>query len=117
MARKHDMSNPGDKAIDIDGEIKTFPNATDEEADANLAKIGLTEAQLDEAIAAAQAVVEKYSKNVLVSEFSVLETPEKCACGSRCVARTCEPYTISHPGGFQTTGHRLRCIRYACNPC
>ncbi len=119
MARFHNTAKPGEKIISLDGEIETFPNATDHDADENLKIIGITEAQLDEAMAAAQAVLDKYGINAFVSEFSVLQNidNEKCRCGSRCVSRTCEPYCVNYPNNTRACGHRLRCTGTACNPC
>lgn len=119
MARFHNTAKSGDKVIKLEGVTESFPNATDLEADENLRIIGTTESQLDEAIAAAQAVLDKYSINAFVSEFSVLQNvdSEKCRCGSRCVSRTCEPYCVEYPNNTRACGHRLRCTGTACNPC
>lgn len=119
MARFHDSAKPEDKVIKLDGTIKLFPNATDLDAEKNLKEIGITETQLEEAFAAAQAVLDKHGINAFVSEFSVLQNVdnEKCRCGSRCVSRTCEPYCVVYPGGTTACGHRLVCTGYACNPC
>ena len=124
MARKHVYDDHGEFGVDLGDEIEWLENATDAEATEKLASIGLNDDIVDEAIAAAQAILDKYKSSSFVAAIEVEgldeEILEKCQCGSRCVARGCKPYTRCRTSnGRRTcvTGHRKYCTRRACNPC
>ena len=122
MARLHTYSENGDTAWDMphESEIEWLSDATDKEAEENLRELEISDEILDEAWAAAQAVIDRHTKLTFVAAIEVERVPaelaEACRCGSRCVARACEPYCV-RKGNVQACGHRKRCTRRACNPC